>query len=70
MKKKITFRMSLIVSAFVLLTLPTMINATSSNPGPGACVRNCVSEFQSCMANTGGDPMCAEQFTDCVQACN
>ena len=69
MKKKTTFRMMLIVSAFALLTLPTIMNAGSAvvvaAPAP-APAYGCLSEFLDCMANTGGDPDCLTQFLACL----
>jgi hypothetical protein len=68
MKKKTTFRAMLIVSAFALLTLPSMINSTSASasPPPAAPAYDCLGEFLSCLGNTGGDPMCIEQYVDCI----
>ena len=67
MKKKTTFRMMLITSAFALLTLPTMMNAGSAvavaAPAPAY---GCLSEFLDCMANTGGDPDCLTQYLACL----
>ena len=68
MKNKTTIRVMLIVSAFVLLTLPSMINATSASASPPPAVARfeCLDEFLGCLANTGGDPMCIEQYVDCL----
>ena len=68
MKKKTTFRLVLLVSAFALLTLPSMINAgsASANPAPAAPAYGCLSEFLDCMANTGGDPDCLTQYLACL----
>ena len=60
----------LIVSAFALLTLPGLMSASASPapvPPPVVAVRyDCLSEFLSCMANTGGDPDCLTQYLDCL----
>ena len=67
MKNKTTFRTMLIVGAFALLTLPSMFNASvKASPAPPAPAYGCLSEFLSCMANTGGDPDCITQYVECV----
>ena len=66
MKKKTTFRMMIITSAFALLTLPTMMNVGSALAAPAPAGENCLGEFLGCMANTGGDPQCIEDYTACV----
>ena len=65
MKKKTTFRMMIIVSAFALLTLPTL-NAGSAVAAPAPVRENCLGEFLGCMANTGGDPQCIDDYWACV----
>ena len=68
MKNKTTFRAMLIVSAFALLTLPSMLNVASvkASPAPPAPVYGCLDEFLSCLANTGGDPDCITQYVACL----
>jgi hypothetical protein len=68
MNKKTTFRAMLIVGAFALLTLPSMFNVTSvkASPATPAPAFECLDEFLSCLANTGGDPDCITQYVACL----
>ena len=68
MKKKTTLRLTLIVSAFVLLTLPSMINASraSASPAPAVTAESCLGEYLSCLVNTGDAAGCLDTWGPCL----
>ena len=68
MKKKTTFRVGLIVSAFVLLTLPSMINANSPGRATNqAVIDDCFGNYLGCLG-TKSDDECFQDFLDCIFA--
>jgi hypothetical protein len=72
MKNKTTFRALLIVSAFALLTLPSMFNVNAkaaSREPPRGCVGQCYGEFLDCLVNVGDDS-CGTQLAVCLAGCH
>ena len=66
MKNKTTFRVMLVVSAFVLLTLPSMINASSpSRVAAVAANDDCYEVFSACI-QSGDYLVCLEALKDCT----
>ena len=66
MKKKTTFRAMLIVSAFALLTLPSMMTASAGTKSTGTTPNNCLAEFYDCSVT--GDPSCIDAYNACMDA--